>query len=297
MVSEGNIQHRGTDETHISCARYAKPGSAVPERCREHRLDDDVLIVDVCGHEDCSKPAAHHRVAGADGAGAARLCPEHFAGLGGAAQKQYARSSYGCDNCTSGQRGYERRDGEDGWLCPTCYGVLVPAEREKWWRIPSKRCGDGTCDAFASCPRSDGAPLGLPERLCQAHVKKLPPDKRKFYKLPKPTCDLCGTTAAFFGDGLEPKVRCATHALIARLSTRKRASCGGLKRDPSYQCGDGTCGGNGAQGVRMKENHKSKLCKTCGTEKVGKFKEAIADYEFIKKKQRDAAAERAAARL
>ena len=47
----------------------------------------------------------------------------------------------------------------------------------------------------------------------------------------------------------------------------------------------------------MKENHTSRLCFTCGTEQVGKFKEAIADYEFIDKKKRDAAAERAAPRL
>ena len=47
----------------------------------------------------------------------------------------------------------------------------------------------------------------------------------------------------------------------------------------------------------MKENHTSRLCFTCGTEQVGKFKEAIVDYEFIDKKKRDAAAERAAPRL
>ena len=344
LALEGNIQHRGTDTTHISCARYAKPGSAVPERCGEHRRDGDVLIVDVCGHEDCtksvaftrsadatcdgahgyctdhgrdrngyyrdashrcyggngtcSKPAAHHRVAGAVGTGAARLCSEHFAGLDDAARKQYARSRQGCDNCTSGQRGYERRDGEDGWLCPACHDALDAATQQKWWRKPSTRCGDGTCGAYASCPRSDGAPPNLKaRRLCPDHVKDLPPDARKFYKSGRTTCDRCGTTAAFFGDGLEPKLRCATHALITRLSTRKRASCGGLKRRPSYQCGDGTCGGNGAQGVRMKENHKSRLCKTCGTEQVGTFKEAIAGYEFIDKKKRDAAAERAAPRL
>ena len=252
------------------------------------------------GDGECSKEAVHRRVAGADGKGPAQLCPEHLAALGGAAQKQYARSSNGCDNCSSGQRAYERRNGEDGWLCPACHDALTTTEREKWWRLPSLRCGDGTCDAVATCPRSDGAPSNLKaRRLCPAHVKDLPPDARKFYKPPpkKPTCDRCGTTAAFFGDGLEPKLRCANHALITRLSTRKRASCGGLKRGPSYQCGDGTCGGNGAQGVRMKENHKSRLCKTCGTEKVGKFKEAIADYEFIDKKKRDAAAKRAAARL
>ena len=346
MVSEGHIQHRGTDTTHISSAAYAEPGSAVPERCSEHRRDGDVLIVNVCGEEGCtkyvrftrsaeatcdgahgyctdhgrdrkgyhrvasmrcyggdgkcSKPAAHHRVAGAVGTGAVNLCPEHLADLDDAARKQYARSTQGCDNCSTGKRGYERRDGEDGWLCPACHDALDAATRLKWWRLPSARCGDGTCGAVANCPRSDGAPLTLPERLCPAHLKELPPDARRHYKPPsKKMCDRCeDRQAVFFGEGREPKLRCATHALEGPAKNkRKRESCVGLKRVQSKRCGDGTCHADGGLGVQRIGNSTSRLCRTCGTERVGKFKEAIADYEFVNKKKRDAAAERAAARL
>ena len=183
LALEGHIQHRGTDETHISCATYAKPGSSVPERCPEHRRDGDVLIVDVCGHDGCTKRLAltrsaeatcdgehgycpehgkdrsgyyrcaaercyggdgkckdhapHRRVAGADGAGAAGLCSKHLAGLSGAAQKQYARSSGGCDNCTSGQRCYERRDGDHH--CGTSSARGAGAGSETYAPDPSLR--------------------------------------------------------------------------------------------------------------------------------------------------------------
>ena len=440
MASEGNIPHRGTDETHISCAKYAKPGSAVPERCSEHRRDGDVLIVDVCGHDgctngvkftrsadatcggahgycpehgkdrngyhrresercyggdgkckdyachhrvegadgagaarlcpghfaglggaarkqyarpdshrcyggdgtclkpaahhrvagavgagaarlcpehfaglggaarkqyarwesyrcyggdgDCSKPAAHRRVAGADGAGAAALCPEHFAGLGGAARKQYARRSNGCDNCSSGYQGYVRRDNPDYGLCPACHDALDAATQQKWWRKPSARCGDGRCGAVACCPRLADAPLNLPERLCEAHVKDLPPAEQKFYKPPpksgKKMCDRCGDRqAVFFDDDGLGKMRCATHALEGpRLKKRKRESCVGLKRVQSKRCGDGTCHTDGSQGVQRIGNSTSRLCVGCGT--VGKpgNKRPIEGYEFVSEKKR-----------
>ena len=93
-------------------------------------------------------------------------------------------------------------------------------------------------------------------------------------------------------------MRCATHALDGTgKNKRKRESCVGLKRVQSKRCGDGTCHTDGSQGVQRIGNSTSRLCRTCGTERVGKFKEAIADYEFVNKKKRDAAAERAAPRL
>ena len=118
--------------------------------------------------------------------------------------------------------------------------------------------------------------------LGAAHVKDLPPDKRKFYKPSKKMCDRCeDRQALFFGEGREPKLRCATHALEGPAKNkRKRESCVGLKRIPSKRCGDGTCHADGSQGVQLIGDPASRLCGKCGTEGKGRDKRPIAGYEF-----------------
>jgi len=145
------------------------------------------------------------------------------------------------------------------------------------------------------------------ERLCPRHYEDLPASARKLYKPPpKPNklCHYCDANAKFFGENEEPP-RCPKHTLAAldpakpdkRSKTRKRDSCGGLKRNPSTRCGDGMCGADASKGVIEKDPvllKKLRKCIGCGTEKVDKHKEAVDGYEFAKKKARVAAEARAA---
>ena len=146
---------------------------------------------------------------------------------------------------------------------------------------------------MAHCPRLADAPPGLPERLCPAHVKDLPPDAWKFYKPPpksgkKKMCDLCGDNqAVFFDDDGLGKMRCAKHALDGTgHKKRKRESCVGLKRVQSKRCGDGACHADGSQGVQLIGDSDSRLCSKHGT--VGKrgSKRPKAGYEFVSEKKR-----------
>jgi len=146
-VRADNIKHRGTAETHISSAYYVATGSSVPERCGEHNLDDDVLLVNACGHEGCGKQLLFMRRANATCDGAFGYCTKHVS-VDGVVREEYFRYAskrcYGGDGCSDPAAHFSVAGaggaGAAVSLCPKHFKALDLPEQAQYARYESLSC-------------------------------------------------------------------------------------------------------------------------------------------------------------
>ena len=202
-VRADNIKHRGTAETHISSAHYAAAGSSVPERCGEHKLDDDVLLVNACGHEGCGKQLKFMRGANATCDGAFGYCTDHVS-VDGVVRKEYFRHAsercYGGDGCPDKAAHFSVAGaggaGAAVSLCPKHFKELDETARAEYARPEWIRCygGDGCPDKAAHFSVAGAGGAGAAVSLCPKHFKELDPPARAKYARPEwVSCDTCSS--------------------------------------------------------------------------------------------------------